>query len=165
MVFHFQRHYIETIKTCNDISSVMQAGGQQFTCSGNNCLFEHMQQKQTSFSCGLIVLTQNTTVKFRHRTSQIFSGIFKVSPIPQSNCWLEIIFWLIWRAFAIGFDQIIVWINVFHILMVHHFLSTNPYKMSIFDRLLTCRIFLTNCSHLLTKTQEKKFLRMCFWSK
>ena len=41
--------------------------------------------------------------------------------------------------------------------MVHDSLSTNPYKMSIFNRLVTCRFFFRNCTHILARTQEKKF--------
>ena len=41
--------------------------------------------------------------------------------------------------------------------MVHHFLRTNPYKMSIFQRSVTCSLFFRNCSHILTRTQGKKF--------
>ena len=45
----------------------------------------------------------------------------------------------------------------FPILMVHHFLRTNPYKMSIFQRSVTCSFFFRNCTHTLTRTQGKKF--------
>ena len=40
--------------------------------------------------------------------------------------------------------------------MVHHFLRTNPYKMSIFERSVTCSFF-RNCTHILTRTQGEKF--------
>ena len=40
--------------------------------------------------------------------------------------------------------------------MVHHFLHTNPYKMSIFERSVTCSFFFRNCTHILTRTQRKK---------
>ena len=33
---------------------------------------------------------------------------------------------------------------------------TNPYKMSIFQRSVTCSFF-RNCTHILTRTQGKKF--------
>ena len=45
---------------------------------------------------------------------------------------------------------------VFPILMAHHFLRTNPYKMSIFQRSITCSFF-RNCTQILTRTQGKKF--------
>ena len=71
------------------------------------------------------------------------------------------IFWLIWRAFNISSHLIIVWTYisrvVFPILMVHHFLRKNPYKMSIFQRSVTCSFFFWNCTHILTRTQGKKF--------
>ena len=41
--------------------------------------------------------------------------------------------------------------------MVHHFLQTNPYKMSIFQRSVTCSFFFRNCTHILTRTQAKMF--------
>ena len=41
-------------------------------------------------------------------------------------------------------------------LMVHHFLCTNPYKISIFQRSVTC-IFFRNRTHVLTRTQRKVF--------
>ena len=76
------------------------------------------------------MLIQNTLVKFRHKTSQI----------ARWKCRLDIIF-------LIDLDtiHIIVWIYVsrvvFRILMVNHFLSTNPYKLSVFERSITCRFF------------------------
>ena len=42
-------------------------------------------------------------------------------------------------------------------LMVHHFLRTKPYKMSIFQRSVTCSSFFKNCTHILTRTQGEKF--------
>ena len=70
-------------------------------------------------------------------------------------------FLLIWRAFNISSHLIIVLIYisraVFPILMVHHFLHTNPYKMSIFQRSVTCSFFFRNCTHILTRTQGEKF--------
>ena len=47
---------------------------------------------------------------------------------------------------------------VFPILIVNNFPSANPNKLSIFaiERLVTCR-FSANCTHLLTRTEEKKF--------
>ena len=41
-------------------------------------------------------------------------------------------------------------------LMVNHFLHTNSYKMPIFERSVTCRTFSSSCTHLLTRTEEKK---------
>ena len=71
------------------------------------------------------------------------------------------IFLLIWRAFNISSHLIIVWLYVslavFPILMVCHFLRTNPYKMSIFERSVTCSLFFRNCSLILTGTQGEKF--------
>ena len=46
---------------------------------------------------------------------------------------------------------------VFPILMILHFLRTNPYQMSIFERSLTCRFFFRNCTHILTRAHGKKF--------
>ena len=46
--------------------------------------------------------------------------------------------------------------TVFPILMVHHSLRTNPNKMSIFRRLVTCN-FLRHCTHILTRFQGEKF--------
>ena len=43
------------------------------------------------------------------------------------------------------------------------FSRTNPYKISIFERLVTCTVF-RNCSHILTRTQGKG-LSICFSSK
>ena len=40
--------------------------------------------------------------------------------------------------------------------MVHHFLRTNPYKMSTFKKSVTCSFF-RNRTHILTRTQGKKF--------
>ena len=40
--------------------------------------------------------------------------------------------------------------------MVNHFLRTNPYKMPIFERSVTC-IFFRNYTHILTRTQGEKF--------
>ena len=64
------------------------------------------------------------------------------------------IFLSIWRAFNISSHLIRA---VFPILMVCHFLRTNPYKMSIFERLVTCSFFFRNCSHILTRIQGQKF--------
>ena len=70
-------------------------------------------------------------------------------------------FLLIWRPFYINSHLIIVRISiswaVFPILIVHHSLRTNPYKMSIFQRSVTCSFFFKNCSHILTRTWWKKF--------
>ena len=64
-----------------------------------------------------------------------------------------------WRAFSISFHLIIVWIyvsrSIFSILMVHHFLSTNPYKMSIFQRSVTCSFFKELNSHIDKNSGEK----------
>ena len=72
-------------------------------------------------------------------------------------------FWLIWRTFNISSHLIIVSIYisraVFPILTVHHSLRTNPYKMSIFQRSVTCSFF-RNRAHILTRTQGKKFQDM-----
>ena len=58
---------------------------------------------------------------------------------------------------------IIVWIYVSravsHILTVHHFLSTNPYKMPILERSVPCSFFFRNCTHILTRMQGES-LRM-----
>ena len=35
--------------------------------------------------------------------------------------------------------------------------SPNPYKMSIFERSVTCSFFFRNCTHILTRTQREKF--------
>ena len=40
--------------------------------------------------------------------------------------------------------------------MVHHFLYANPYKMSMFERSVTCSFF-RNCTQILTRTEGKKF--------
>ena len=37
------------------------------------------------------------------------------------------------------------------------FFRTDPYKMSIFQRSVTCSFFFRNCTHILTRTQGKKF--------
>ena len=70
-------------------------------------------------------------------------------------------FWLIWRAFNISSHLIIVWIYisraVFPILIVHHFLHTNPYKMSIFQRSVTCRFSSGIVLTYWQETQAKKF--------
>ena len=39
--------------------------------------------------------------------------------------------------------------------MVHHFLHTNPYKMSIFERLVTCSAFQELYSHIDKNLGEK----------
>ena len=41
--------------------------------------------------------------------------------------------------------------------MVHRFPRTDPYKMSIFERSVTCSFFYRNCIHILTRIQKKKF--------
>ena len=55
-------------------------------------------------------------------------------------------FQVFWRAFNISSHLIIVSTYVFRavfiILMAHHFLHTSPYKMSVFERLVTCSFFL-----------------------
>ena len=45
------------------------------------------------------------------------------------------------------------------ILMVHHFLRTNPYKMSIFEMSVTCSFF-RNWTHILTRNRGEKFENM-----
>ena len=70
-------------------------------------------------------------------------------------------FLLIWRAFNISSYLIIVWTyvsrTVFPIFLVHHSLRTNHYKMFISERSATCRFFFRNCTHILTRTQGRKF--------
>ena len=41
---------------------------------------------------------------------------------------------------------------VFPVLMVHHFLRTNPHKMSIFERSVTCGFFQELYSHIEKKS-------------
>ena len=45
---------------------------------------------------------------------------------------------------------------LFSIAMVHHFLRTNPYKISIFERSVTCSFF-SGIVHILTRNQGKNF--------
>ena len=62
-------------------------------------------------------------------------------------------------AFITCFHLIMVriWVSGanFPTLIINHFLSTNHYKMPIFERSVTRRFF-ANCNDLLTRTQEKK---------
>ena len=68
-------------------------------------------------------------------------------------------FFVYWIAFTIGFHLIIssmyVSCAVFPVLMVNHSLGTNPFRSPFFEKSVTCRFFFGNCSHLLTRTQEK----------
>ena len=41
--------------------------------------------------------------------------------------------------------------------MVHHFLLTNPYKISIFQMSVTWSFFFWSCTHILSRSQEEKF--------
>ena len=69
--------------------------------------------------------------------------------------------WSAWRAFNISSHLNIVWIYVsravFLRLMAHHFLHTSPYKMSVFERSVTYSFCSRNCTHILIRTQGKKF--------
>ena len=68
-------------------------------------------------------------------------------------------FWLIWTAFNISSQMIIIRLYisraVFPILMVHHFLHTNPHKRSILQRSVTCSFFRELYSHIDKKSGEK----------
>ena len=88
--------------------------------------------------------------------------IFKVSSMSISR-WKGrkgIIFLLIWRAFNISFRLITVRMYVsravFLILMVHHFLRTKcPFLKG-----RQHAVFFKNHTHILTRTQGKKFEHM-----
>ena len=56
---------------------------------------------------------------------------------------------------------IMVWMYVsravFLMLMVHRFLHTSSYKMSVFERSVTYSFSSRNCTQILTRTQGRKF--------
>ena len=73
-----------------------------------------------------------TLVKFRHKTSQNFPRIFKVSFNRSTKLSIRYHFLLIWIAFTKNFHLIVVCIYVssavLPTLMINHFLCTNLYK-------------------------------------
>ena len=50
-----------------------------------------------------------------------------------------------------------MFLPIFPILMAHHVLHTNPYKMSIFERLVTCRVFFQELYAHIDKNSGEKF--------
>ena len=114
---------------------------------------------------GLVELNCNTLVKFKYRSGQHFPKSSKFRRLLDGK--VDKVYFFIWKAFDISSHLIIVCIYVsravFPILMVHHFLHKSPYKMSVFERSVTCS-FSRNCTQILTRTQRKS-LSICFSSK
>ena len=94
--------------------------------------------------------------KIQTRAAIIFPESSKFHRLLDENIVSYNFLWFIWMAFTICFNLIIVWVNVscavFLIQMVNHFLSTNPYK-----KVGNMPVFVGNGTHLLTRTQDKKF--------
>ena len=129
----------------------------------------HVLQKQLSI-CVVITILSAWAVRAEPQYSvkieiQKRPALFR-NPQSFVDCSMEKLkrynfFWLIWRAFNISSHLIIVWIYISRpvspILTVDRFLRTNPYKMSIFQRSVTCSFFFKNCTLILTRTQGEKF--------
>ena len=95
---------------------------------------------------GFVEMNCNTLVKFKYRSKRArFMNLQSFVDWWTERSIRFNFFWLIWRAFSLGSHLNIVWIYVsravFSTLMVHHFLRTNFYRISIFQRLETCRFF------------------------
>ena len=99
-------------------------------------------------------------VKFRDKTSEFFPESSKFRRLLDENVDKLKNFLLIWIAFTVSFHLIIVRIYVscviFPILMFNHFLKTNPYKLSSFERSATYTDFFRKLHSPIGRNSEEK---------
>ena len=175
MSLYFRKHSygvfsLAFTQSGHEITLVKHRNGQLFTYYRNNCLFVHMQYDNHLISLSCQSWTAVLWSKLRNRNGQHYSGILKVSSIARWNGRQGIIFLIalksIQHKLSSDYSLYIYMYSsraVFPILMVHHFLRTNPNKMSVFQRSVTCSFFLELYSNIDKNSGEKVW--GCFSSK
>ena len=91
----------------------------------------------------LLELNCNTLVKLRYRNGQHYSGILKVSCSMESRQGIIFLIDLesIQHKLSSDYSLNIYFSRRFPYIDSHHFLRTNPYKILIFRRSVTCSFF------------------------
>ena len=102
---------------------------------------------------------KSTLVKFRHKhATRIF---------PESSQFCRLLDEIVDKTFFIDLDSIrnkllsdyslnLCFSGRFPTLMINHFPSTNPYKMSGFERSVACSLFFSRCTSPIDKNLEEK---------